>query len=102
MNHKMSFLNDEYWEMGRAYARENYSVRGAINFYREMFPNHRVHTYYAKLSVNHRLREFGRFTIPAHAQGQGREPYSVRLQEDVLEYPTLLRYFYLWGEAKER
>lgn len=38
------------------------------------------------LSVNQRLREFGQFTVPAHAQGRGREPYPVRLPEEILEY----------------
>lgn len=82
----MPYSNEEYWEMVRVYARSNDSVRGAINLYREMFPNRRVPSYYVMLSVNQRLREFGQFTVPAHAQGRGRQPYPVRLQEDILEY----------------
>lgn len=82
----MSYSNEEYLEMVRAYARANNSVRGAINLYREMFPNRRVPTYYTMLSVNQRLREFGQFTVPAHAQARGREPYAVRLEEAILEY----------------
>lgn len=38
------------------------------------------------LGVNQRLRTFGQFSVPTHAQGRGREPYPVHLQEAILEY----------------
>lgn len=84
----MSFTNEEYWEMVRAYARANDSVEGAIRLYRELFPNRRTPTPYVMLSVNQRLRDFGQFTVPAHAQGRGRDPYPARHQEQVLRYFT--------------
>lgn len=80
------YSNEEYWDMVRTYALSNDSVRGAINLYREMFPNRQIPSYNLMLGVNQRLRTFGQFTVPTHAQGRGREPYPVHFQEAILEY----------------
>ncbi|CAH2083514.1 unnamed protein product [Euphydryas editha] len=51
-----------------------------------MFSNRRVPTASVILNANQRLRDFGQFRIPTHAQGRGRVEYPVLLQEDILEY----------------
>lgn len=38
------------------------------------------------LAVTQRLLDHGQFRAPTHAQGRGRLPYSVELEEDILEY----------------
>ncbi|CAG9570580.1 unnamed protein product [Danaus chrysippus] len=63
------YTNAEYLDMVYAYARANESLRGAINLYREMFPNRRVPTASVILNANQRLRDFGQFRVPTHAQG---------------------------------
>lgn len=80
------YSNEEYWDMVRAYALSNDSVRGAINLYREMFPHRRIPSYNLMLGVNQHPRTFGQFSVPTYAQGRGREPYPVHLQEAILEY----------------
>lgn len=72
--------------MVRAYARANDSLAGAVNLYREMFPGRRIPTPRVILNANQRLRDYGQFTVPAHAQGRGGVSYPVSLHEDILQY----------------
>lgn len=46
------YTNAEYLDMIRAYACANDNLPGAINLYREMFPNRRVPTASVILNAN--------------------------------------------------
>ncbi|CAH2101036.1 unnamed protein product [Euphydryas editha] len=80
------YTNEEYLDMVRAYAQADYSLQGAIKLYREMFPKRRVPTASVILNTNQRLRDFGQFHTPKHAQGRGQMGHAASQQEDILEY----------------
>ncbi|XP_050684453.1 zinc finger protein 888-like [Leptidea sinapis] len=79
------YFNEEYSDMVRAYATSNESIRGAINLYREKFPNRRIPSYYLMLDVNQRLRLFGRLTESPSRKGQ-RKRRPFKQQQSIIEY----------------
>lgn len=82
----MPYTNVQFTEMVRLYAISGNNVSRTRRLYAEMFPGQNVPNRETVLAATQRLRLYGQFTVPAHAQGRGNQRLPVDLEEDILNF----------------